>query len=512
MDKATEQQNNKRIAKNTLLLYFRMLLTMGVGLYTSRVILDTLGVENFGTYNAVAGVVALFSMLSGALSSAISRFFTFELGKGNKERLRIVFSSAITIQIFFSFIIVVLAESIGIWFLNAKMSIPEHSVWAANWVFQLSLVTFCINLVSVPYNAAIIAHERMSAFAYVSIFEALGKLGIAWAILLSPMDKLVFYSVLMMLLPLLIRCIYGVYCKKHFDECHFKFIFESDVLKKMFGFAGWNTLGQIAYVFNTQGINLLINLFFGVGLNAARGIAVQVDNIVNTFLNNFIIALNPQITKSYASGNLSYMMKLVEAGAKLGFYLTMVLVVPLFFQSDFLLRLWLKEVPDCTSIFVRLILLYTLIQSLSQTLFTSLLATGDIKKYQISVGGMLILVLPVTYVLYKMGLGPEYCYYTLIIFAMICLWIRLILLKMMIGLSISSFVKNVLLRTMPVFGIVFCCTWFVDYNVDDFSGKHFFVVICSVFLSFGTILLVGLTKEERSLVGSFAKRVIGKMR
>lgn len=468
--------------------------------------------ENFGTYNAVAGVVALFSMLSGALSSAISRFFTFELGKGNKERLRIIFSSAITIQIIFSFIIVVLAESIGIWFLNAKMNIPEHSVWAANWVFQLSLVTFCINLVSVPYNAAIIAHERMSAFAYVSIFEALGKLGIAWAILLSPMDKLVFYSVLMMLLPLLIRCIYGVYCKKHFDECHFKFIFDSDVLKKMFGFAGWNTLGQIAYVFNTQGINLLINLFFGVGLNAARGIAVQVDNIVNTFLNNFVIALNPQITKSYASGNLSYMMKLVEAGAKLGFFLTMMLVIPLFFQIDFLLGLWLKNVPEFTSVFVRLILIYTLIQSLSQPLFTSLLATGDIKLYQISVGGMLMLVLPVTFALYKVGLGPEYCYYTLIIFALVCLWIRLILLKKMIGLSIASFVRNVVFRASIVFGMVLGETYVVNENVACSWWKPFFVIACSVLLSVGTIFLFGLTKDERTPVAAFAKKVLRKVR
>ena len=257
--------NNKRIAKNTLLLYFRMLFMMAVSLYTSRVVLNALGVEDFGIYNVVGGVVAMFSMLSGSLSSAITRFITYELGAGNRENLVKIFSSSVTIQIGLAVLIILLAEAVGVWFLNVKMNIPDARMVAANWVFQFSILTFAINLISVPYNASIIAHERMSAFAYISILEAIGKLAIAFLIVISPMDKLIFYAILMCAVALVVRFAYGAYCKKHFEECTYHFIFDKDLLKRMFGFAGWNFIGATSAVLRDQGGNVVINLFLRPG-------------------------------------------------------------------------------------------------------------------------------------------------------------------------------------------------------------------------------------------------------
>lgn len=304
-------ENNKRIAKNTLLLYFRMLFLMAVSLYTSRVVLNALGVEDFGIYNVVGGVVAMFSVLSGSLSTAISRFITYELGKGNKENLNKIFSSAVTIQFGLAGIIILLAETIGIWFLNIKMNIPEVRMEAANWVFQFSILTFAINLISVPYNASIIAHEKMSAFAYISILEAVGKLTIAYLITISPIDKLIFYAILMCAVALVVRLTYGNYCKRHFSECTYHFSWDKLLLKQMFGFAGWNFIGASSAILRDQGGNVVINLFCGPTVNAARGIAFQVNNAVNQFVTNFMTALNPQITKSYASGDNEYMMTLI---------------------------------------------------------------------------------------------------------------------------------------------------------------------------------------------------------
>ena len=311
--------NNKRIAKNTLLLYFRMLLTMVVSLYTSRVVLGALGVEDYGIYNVVGGVVAMFSMLSGSLSAAISRFITFELGTGNKEKLKRVFSSSVTIQMGLSAIILVLAETVGLWFLNNKMVIPESRMYAANWVFQLSLLTFVINLISIPYNAAIIAHERMSAFAYISIFEAVSKLVVAYCIVISPIDRLILYAIMLTTIAVIIRLIYGSYCKRKFEECTFHFIYDHDLLKQMFGFAGWNFIGASSALLRDQGGNIVINLFCGPAVNAARGIAVQVNTAIHSFVTNFMTALNPQITKSYAGADQKYLMTLLFQGARLSF-------------------------------------------------------------------------------------------------------------------------------------------------------------------------------------------------
>lgn len=329
----TTTENNKRIARNTLLLYFRMLFLMIISLYTSRIVLNALGVEDFGIYNVAGGVVAMFSILSGSLSAAISRFITYELGKNNVLKLKTIFSSAITIQIGLGIVIAFFAETIGIWFLNTQMNIPIERMTAANWVLQFSIITFIINLISVPYNAVIIAHEKMSAFAYISIFEAIGKLLIAYLITISPIDKLIFYAILMCGVAIAIRLLYGYYCKRHFDECRFHFIWNKQIFQQIFSFAGWNFIGASSAVLRDHGGNIIINLFCGPTVNAARGIAFQVNNAIQGFVSNFMTALNPQITKSYAAKNYTYMMTLIFQGARLSFYMLLLLSLPIIINT-----------------------------------------------------------------------------------------------------------------------------------------------------------------------------------
>ena len=500
-------QNNKRIAKNTLLLYVRMLFMMAVSLYTSRVVLHTLGVEDFGIYNVVGGVVAMFSVISGSLSAAISRFITYELGKGNKEKLTRIFSSSVTIQLGLGLIILILAEAIGVWFLNAKMTIPASRMYAANWVFQLSILTFIINLISVPYNAAIIAHEKMSAFAYISILEVVAKLIIVYMLLWSPFDKLIFYAILMASVALIIRFVYGYYCKRHFEECTYHFIFDKELLKKMFGFAGWNFLGAGSSLLMTQGVNILINLFFGVTFNAARGIANQVDNAVQQFVNNFTTAVNPQITKSYASGDLLYMHKLVCVGSKYSLFLTWFFALPILLETNMILKIWLKNIPEYASIFLRLTLCISLISVISNTLVTSMLATGNIKRYQIIVGGLGMCVFPLSYIAYKFSLPVESAYiihFLIFIMQLVC---RLYLLRNMIKLNIRFFLKNVLIKDMNVILLSSILPLSIFILMQDSIHRLILIIISSIISNIVVIYFCGMTVYEKKMIQKYIIKI-----
>ena len=309
-------ENNKRIARNTIILYFRTFITMCIALLTSRIVFRALGVDDYGLYNVVGGVVAMFSVITGSLSAAISRFVTFELGRDDKERLKKVFCTSINIQIIIITINLLLVETIGLWFLNYKMNIEANRLIAANWVFQFSIMTFIFNLLSVPYNALIIAHERMSIFAYIGIIESVLRLIVAVLISMSSIDKLVFYSLLLMICGFIIVVIYACYCRSRFQECRYKLIFDKPLFKEMLGFSGWNFIDATSDAFRDHGGNIIINLFFGTSINAARAIAMQVSNAITNFVNNFLTAVRPQITKSYASGNYDYMLQLIYHSSK----------------------------------------------------------------------------------------------------------------------------------------------------------------------------------------------------
>jgi O-antigen/teichoic acid export membrane protein len=354
----TSVSDNKRVAKNTLVLYFRMLFMMLIGLYTSRINLQSLGVEDFGIYNVVGGIVVMFSIINGSITASISRFLTFEIGTGNMEKLKKVFSTSVTIQIGISLLILLLAETIGLWFLNHKMVIPDSRMPAAHWVYQFSIITFILNLISMPYNACIVAHEKMSAFAWITIYDAIAKLLIAWLTFIAPMDKLIFFSGFIVLIAFTQRMIYTSYCLHNFEECHYKFTIDKELLKHMSGFAGWNFIGASSAILRDTGGNIIINLFCGPAVNAARAIANRINTAVLGFANSFMTAINPQITKSYASGEYEKMMGAIYKGAKFSFFLLLLLGLPVIMESEYIIHLWLGQVPEHTVLFVQLTILY----------------------------------------------------------------------------------------------------------------------------------------------------------
>lgn len=490
-----------------------MLLTIVVSLYTSRVVLNALGVEDYGIYNVVGGVVAMFNILSGSLSSAISRFITFELGRKDLDKLKAVFSSSVTIQIILAVAITIIAEIAGIWFINEKMNIDASRLSAANWVFHFSILTFAVNLISIPYNAAIVAHEKMSAFAYISILDTICKLLIAYLLLISPTDKLITYSILMCLVSCIIRYIYGRYCNKHFEECRcIKLSYNKNLLNDMFRFAGWNFIGSSSLILRDQGINILINIFCGAAVNAARGIAIQVNNAITSFITSFMTAVNPQITKSYADNNKEYMYVLIYKSTQYSYYLLLILSLPILFNTQYLLMLWLKTVPDYTVEFVQLILVLSMVDCLYRPLLTAHLASGKIKYLQIVVGGMNLLNFPISFVLLNIGMPPYITIIVSITLSLICLFVRIYLYKRIEQFSIKDFSKKVLLNIIfvTIASIIFpiICKPLMEDNFADFI---FLSVVC-VLNGVGAILFIGLNGSERSFIKNKSLSIIHKKR
>lgn len=509
---SSETINNKRIAKNTLLLYVRMLFLMLISLYTSRVILNALGVEDYGIYNVVGGVVAMFSMISASLNSAISRFITYELGIGDLNKLKKVFSSSVTIQIGLAVFFLLIVETVGVWFVNYKMVIPVDRLVAANWCLQLSAITFSINLISVPYNAAIIAHEKMSAFAYISIIEAVGKLLIAWLILISPIDKLIFYAIMLAFMAIVIRYIYMYYCKRHFVECTYFFIYDSSLLKRIFGFAGWNMIGTSSAILRNQGTDILINLFFGPAVNGAKAIANQVNAAIDGFVQNFMIAMNPQITKSYANGNHHYMLDLVMKGAKFSYFILLFLGLPILLNTGFILQLWLKIVPAHAVLFVQLIIVMTMCDSLSHTLVAAILAEGEIKLYMAVVGGLQMLNIPIAYIALWLGCIPEITVVIAIILSQVCLFTRILFLKRKVNLSVREYMYKVYFVIVSVTLLAALLPVCLKTIMDDGWLSFVLVTVVTLACTVVSIYSVGLSRDERQMVLLKTKEVINKIR
>ena len=498
MEKATNRGG--RIAKNTLMLYIRMLFLMLVGLYTSRVVLSALGESDFGIYGVVGGVVAMFTIISGSLSAAITRFITFEMGKGPDGRLPAVFSSAVTIQIMLALIVLIIAEPAGIWFIENKLNIPAGRTDAAHWVYQFSLLTFVINIVSVPYNASIIAHEKMSAFAAIGIFEGVAKLGVAFLIVRSPVDRLVYYAFLMCLVAVSVRFAYTVYCRRHFDECRYSFVWDGKLLRQMSAFAGWNFIGVASGALRDHGGNILINIFSGPAANAARAVSVQLGGAVQSFVTNFMTAVNPQITKSYAAQERDYTMRLVFRSSRYAYFLLFIIALPVLLQTPFILDIWLGDAPERSSNFVRLALVLSLSECISNPLITLMLATGRIRNYQIIVGGLQLLNLPISYLVLKAGAPPESILLVAIVISQSSLFARLVMLKGMTGLCAGRFMSQVYLRILLVTALAYLPSWWLSTLLGE--GPWAFVGSCviSVGISGLVIWTVGLAKDERKLL------------
>lgn len=494
--------NNKRIAKNALLLYFRMLFMMAVSLYTSRVVLNTLGVEDFGIYNVVGGVVAMFGFVNSAMTSGTQRFLTFELGCGNISRLKAVFCTSVLIHGLIALLIIILGETVGLWLFYEKLVIPVDRMEAALWTYQFSILSTVVMIMSVPYNADIIAHEKMSAFAYISVLEVVLKLLIVYILMIGNIDKLKLYAVLTFLVQLLIRLVYNVYCKRHFEESKFsRMLLNGKLFREMIGFSSWNLWGSCAAIAFTQGLNILLNIFFGPVVNAARGVAVQVQSAVNQFSMNFQTALNPQITKSFATGNRSYMYSLIYRSSKFTFYLLLFLTLPVMFETETILRIWLKTVPEYTVTFLRLVLCVTIVDAVANPLMVSAAATGKVKLYQGVIGGILLCILPISYVVLKLGGNPPSVFIVHLCVCIIAFIVRLYIIRSMIGLVLSDYVKKVVLLCLAVGIISLIIPSIVKFSLPNDTWVSFFVICLTCVISVSLcVFFLGLTVSERCFI------------
>ena len=503
---------HSRIAKNTIFLYFRMLLIMGVNLYMSRLVLEILGVEDYGLYNVIGGMVVLFSLLSSSLSSSVTRFLSFELGRNRADRLETIFSISLSIYVVLALLIFILVEVVGVWALDNYLNIPESRRYAAFWALQFSLLTFVVNLVSVPYNAVIIAHEHMKAFAYISILEALLKLVSVFILRELPFDKLILYASFLFSVALLVRVFYGLYCNTHFSECVWKFKYQRSLVKEMVSFAGWNFIGSSSSLLRSQGVNILTNVYCGPVVNGARAIAFQLDSGLNAFAANFVQALQPQIVKSYASGDRDYMMSLLYLGSKLSFFLLLFFAWPLLLETVFVLELWLVSVPDHTVLFVRLLVLFSMLESISLVLQHVAKATGRIRDSQLLVGGFQLLNLPIAYILLKKGYFPEITLVVAIILSAMSLLARLWVLRGLVGLSLRSFNQNVLWVILKV--CLLSSVLPIALSLSSITQPYRFlsVTVVSVLSVLFSIYTVGCDSSEKKFLKGKLVWILNKRR
>lgn len=489
--------NNKRIAKNTLLLYVRMLFMMAISLFTSRVILATLGVEDYGIQNVVGGIVAMFGFLNGSMSSATQRYITFALGKGDKDRLQTVFCTALQIHALIAVIIVLLGETVGLWFLYNKMQLPADRMDSAFWVLQCSIVSTVVMIVSVPYNACIIAHEKMSAFAYISVLEAVLKLVIVYLLLVFPFDKLIVLAVLTLIVQLFIRFCYSIYCHRHFEETKYRHVWNKTLFKEMNGFAVWSLWGNLSVVLYTQGLNMILNVFFGPVVNAARAIAVQVQGAVQQFVGNFQMALNPQITKNYASGNLEQMHSLMFRSARFSFLLLFFLSLPVLLETEFILTLWLKTVPDNAVIFTQIMICISLIYTTANPCVIANQATGKVKVYQMVVGGILLTILPISYIVLKLG-APAYSVF-IVHFCVesVAQFTRMYMLRKLINLPVRQYLHNIYFPIVATVAVAIILPTIIHLQLDNGWMRFIAVGFASVVSVGASAFFIGFTKNER---------------
>lgn len=492
-------ENNKRILKNTGMLYIRMIFTVIVNLYTSRVVLDVIGVEDFGIYNLVGGVVVLLSFLSSALTSATQRFLTFELGNNDTTGFQKVFSLSLLIYLGLALVIVLLLETVGVWFLNSWLQIPSERMWAANWVYQFTLLSFVFSMLRTPYNAAVIAYERMSFFAYISIVDVILKLLIVCVLKVFPFDKLLIYSLSLAIVVLIINQVYYFYCTMKLDACRFSYNWDSILFKRLLNFSSWSLLGSFSVVATNQGMNMALNIFFGVVVNAAMGIANQVNAVAGQLLSGFQTAFNPQIVKYYATNDRDGLLSLIYRSSKFSYFLLMLVSIPLLVEMPKVLFLWLCEIPPYTIEFCRLMLIASLFESLSGPLWMAIQATGWIRRYQLFVSSLFLLNLLLPCILFSFGYPPAVAFIVRIFIAAIILYYRIWYLNKKMNMPIKYFFEKVI---YPGLRVTFfsCIIPFILYFCFENITRFILILIISVPSSLLCIYFWGLTLEERRYV------------
>ena len=504
-------ENNRRIAKNTLALYFRTFITMIVGLYTGRVMLQALGVENYGINAVVGGIVGMSALITSTMSQAISRYITYALGKGEKEGLKTMFSTSISAQIVMALVVVLVLEVVGVWFLNSGANIPEGRMEAANWVLQCSIVSLIISLVGSPFGALIIAHERMAIYSYMSIVDVTLKLVICFVIMAYGGDRLILLALLQVAIAFGMQIFYGWYCGRNFEEAHYNpQVFDKGLMKELTAFSGWNLMNNGAYVFATQGVNMLINVFFGVVYNASRSVAMTVNGAIQSFVGNFTIAFSPQITKSYAAGDTSYAVHLVIKGTKFTWLMMYIFIVPVFMEADILLQLWLGEVPEQAALFLRFAMFESLAVSSGQNLFKLIQADGHVKKYTIHAAITAGFIFPLTWLSFYLGAPVWTAYLIFIIIFLILNLVRFYALKRLMPFSIRQFMKDAIIPCLIVSVASFIVPIIVAYYMEQSVIRFFVNGTVSVLWTIVCCVLFGLTKNERFFFYDKAKLLINK--
>ncbi len=497
--------DNKRIAKNTLLLYLRMFLLMGISLYTSRIVLETLGVEDFGVYNIVGSIIVLFSFINNALTAATRRFINFNLGKNNPQESAKAFSASLTIHFIICIILIIISESIGLWFLNTQLNIPENRMYAANWVYQFSILSACIGIIGAPYESTIVAYEKMSVYSYLSIIEGVFKLIIVYMLVICTTDKLIFYSALIFIVGILVSSAKWIYCSRNFPICRYQFMVDKPMLKAIASFSGWSLFGQIAYIGSTSGLNMIINIFCGVLLNAATGIAQQVNSAIYNFVSNFQTAFNPQLIQTYSSGNLEVHRVLLSRASRISYYLLYIISLPVLINTSYILHLWLKEVPDHSVTFTQLIITFSLIEALGAPLWMSMQATGKIKTYQIIVSSINALNIPIAFVCLYQGLAVESIFYAKILIGLLMYIFRVLYILPLINFSYMDYFKKVVYPTVAITLFTICILFIVSTHLDG-GEKLLITTPLSIVLCAGSIYYIGINKQEKQTILQIIKK------
>ena len=503
--------NSKRVAKNTLMLYLRQIIIMFVSLYTVRIVLNILGAEDYGSYNVIAGVVVLFSFINTAMATSIQRFLNFSLGENDTLKTNKVYSSSLVIHFAISFFFFLIAETIGLYFVTYKLNLPVERKFACSIVYQITIINSVFNILKVPYNAVVIAYEKMSFFAWSSIIEVFLKLFLVFIIKITPFDKLIVYALLLTLISLIVLLMFKIYCNKNFEIAHFHRHKDISLFKELLSFSGWSLFGGVANICNTQGINIVLNIYTNVIVNAAMGIANQVNNAVYSFVSNFQTAFNPQLIKSYAAEEHDKFLALLYRSAKFSFFLLYLFFLPLFMTSEYVLFLWLKNPPEYSVIFVNLILIWSLVDVFNNPLYTAIQATGNIKTYNIVVSVMKLLPLPIIIVLFRMGFRPESLFYTEIIFSLIIDTWRVFYCGKKVGLDVLHFFTNIVLRCIIIVIITLIGMFFIKKYIIFNNAFITFLVICffSILLNFPCFYFIGMNKNERQWM---LKILVSKLR
>ena len=495
-----QSTNRIRIAKNTLLLYSRQILIMLVNLFAVRVILTTLGVVDYGIYNLVAGVISMLGFLNGSMATASQRFFSYNLGKGDTKTLQATFSMSLNIYIIMIFVVILLAETIGLWLLNTKLVIPDERLWAAKIIYQISIGSFLCSMLTTPYIAVIISRENMELYAYISIFEAFFKFIIAFIVKYIKYDKLVLYCLLILFSSVLILCFYVLVCRKRYSETKYKFSWNKTMFQTLLSYTGWNLFGAGAGAVKVQATNILLNVFFGPVINAARGIASQVSSAISSFSHNFSIAARPQIVKQYAAQNMEEMTSLVFQSAKLTLFLMYIIAFPLYLEMPIVMNLWLAEVPQNAVLFTRLILIDLVIDSISYPLMTAAQATGNIKRYQAFVGGILLLNLPCSYIVLRLGALPQSVLIVAIILTSIAFVVRLIILKSLVDFPILVFFQKIILPSLMAFFISAILPLIIVLTMNEGLIRLIITIISSILSISIMFYLLALQKDEKLIL------------